>query len=81
LHLESENLFKKDYVTLEKLLDEREPVPQNIIGLMNVKDEAIIDELIKEAKKMYKIKNTLLIFRTISASTTRDFVTRYMPIY
>lgn len=73
LHLERENTFVKDYETLEKLFDDREPVPQNVIGIMNVKNVARIEELISEAKSMCKIKNSLLIFRTNSIGNNKGY--------
>lgn len=73
LHLERENIFNKDFETLEKLFSNREPVPQNVIGIMNIKNEARIEELVIEAKKMCKIKNALLIFRTNSIGNNKGY--------
>jgi hypothetical protein len=55
LHLKRENNLKKDIETLEKLFDEREPIPQNVIRIMNVKNITRIDELISETKQRSKI--------------------------
>jgi hypothetical protein len=73
LHLERENSLKKDLETLEKLFDERESVPQNVIGIMNVKNANRIDELITEAKNRCKINNALLIFRTNSIENDKGY--------
>jgi hypothetical protein len=73
LHLERENVFKKDVETLEKLFDEREPVPQNVMGIMNVKNTSRIDELIEEAQNRCKIHNALLIFRTNSIDNNKGY--------
>ncbi|QIZ08467.1 hypothetical protein HFZ78_18580 [Priestia megaterium] len=73
LHLERENIFKKDFETLEKLFSNREPVPQNVIGIMSIKNEARIEELVIEAKIMCKIKNALLIFRTNSIGNNKGY--------
>jgi hypothetical protein len=55
------------------LFDDREPVPQNVIGIMNVKNEARVEELINAAKRMCNIKNALLIFRTNSSGNNNGF--------
>ncbi|MFB3167438.1 hypothetical protein P5G62_009975 [Neobacillus sp. 179-C4.2 HS] len=73
LHLERENSLKKDLETLEKLFDERESVPQNVIGIMNVKNATKIEELITEAKNRCKINNALLIFRTNSIENDKGY--------
>ncbi|MDQ1002630.1 hypothetical protein QFZ28_003030 [Neobacillus niacini] len=74
LHLERENNFKKDLETLEKLFDERDPIPQNVIGIMNVKNITRIDELISEAKQRNKINQALLIFRTNSLDNKKGYL-------
>ncbi|WLV25856.1 hypothetical protein QR721_06545 [Aciduricibacillus chroicocephali] len=68
LHLERENLFRKDYETLEKLFVEREAIiPEHVIGIMNVKSIERMQELIYLAQQMCKIENVLLVFRTPSS--------------
>lgn len=66
LHLERENLFKKDEETLDKLFCEREYVPSNVIGIINVRNRDRIDYLIKIAEATCKIENALLVFKTYS---------------
>lgn len=68
LHLERENLFKKDIETLDKLFTDREYVPNNVIGILNVRNSFRMTELINEAKNMCKINNALLVFKTNSAT-------------
>jgi len=46
LHLERENLFDKDEITLDKLFCNREVIPLNAIGIMNVPSRARIEELL-----------------------------------
>ncbi|AYF04916.1 hypothetical protein bcgnr5378_13690 [Bacillus cereus] len=74
LHLERENLFKKDVETLEKLFDEREQVPQNTIGIINVRNGDRVRELVKVAQKMCKVDNALLIFRTNSSDNKKSYL-------
>lgn len=76
LHLERENLFEKDEITLEKLFSKREPVPDSVIGIMNVQKYNRIEELITLAKKMCNIENALLIFRTYSTGKTQSYFDR-----
>lgn len=73
LHLERENLFNKDFETLEKLFGRKEHVPHNTIGIMNVRNSNRIDELIKQARKICKIDNALLIFRTNSYRNNKGY--------
>ncbi|MGZ4032261.1 MAG: hypothetical protein ACXVP2_08920 [Tumebacillaceae bacterium] len=65
LHLEKENAFERDFVTIEKLFDPNriEGRPENVIGIIAVANEARIEELLFEAKKRIKEENALLIFR------------------
>lgn len=73
LHLERENLFKKDYETLEKLFDKREMVPENVIGIITVPNTYRMNELIKLAQGMCKIENAILIFRTNSQDNMKGY--------
>ncbi|TDK61736.1 hypothetical protein E2K98_12670 [Bacillus salipaludis] len=73
LHLERENHFKKDYETLEKLFDEREYVPENVIGIITVPNINRMNELMKQAQVMCKIENALLIFRTNSTDNKKGY--------
>lgn len=73
LHLERENLFNKDVETLEKLFADREYVPGNVIGIMNVQNKDRIDHLIKLTKKMSSIENALLICRTNSTGKNQSY--------
>ncbi|SFM52756.1 hypothetical protein SAMN03159341_1436 [Paenibacillus sp. 1_12] len=73
LHLERENLFKKDEETLDKLFCDRELVPSNVIGIMNVQSGERINELIDIAKLTCKINNALLIFRTTSSGKSQPY--------
>lgn len=66
LHTERENLFSKDEETLEKLFCDRECTPINVIGIMNVRNQERINELVRIAQKTCKIENALLIFKTTS---------------
>ncbi|WP_080833568.1 hypothetical protein [Cohnella massiliensis] len=73
LHLERENLFQKDEETLDKLFCDRDYIPTNVIGIMNVQNRDRIDELIEVAKRTCKIANALLIFRTTSSGKSQAF--------
>lgn len=73
LHLERENLFNKDVETLEKLFADREYVPSNVIGIMNVQNKDRLDHLIKLTKKMSSIENALLICRTNSTGNNQSY--------
>ncbi|MGM1387243.1 hypothetical protein [Bacillus cereus group sp. BceL293] len=73
LHLECENLFKKDVETLEKLFDDRDHVPYNAIGIMNVNNVTKMEELVEQAQRMCNNNNTLLIFRTNSFGNTKKY--------
>lgn len=66
LHLERENLYKKDEETLEKLFNEREDIPLNMIGIMNVRNRIRMEELVEIAKAKNNSDNALLIFKTNS---------------
>lgn len=70
LHLERENLYKKDEETLEKLFNEREDKPVNVIGIMNVRNRLRVEELVDIAKAKNNSGNALLILKT--NSTGRD---------
>lgn len=69
LHLERENLYKKDEETLEKLFNEREDIPLNIIGIMNVRNRSRVEELVEIAKARNNSDNALLIFKTNSTGS------------
>jgi hypothetical protein len=73
LHLERENLFKKDEETLDKLFCRREFVPANAIGIMNVRNRDRIDKLFQIAKATCKIENVLLVFRTTSSGKSQAY--------
>jgi hypothetical protein len=73
LHLERENLFKKDEETLYKLFGDREFVPANAIGIMNVRNHDRIDELLQIAKTTCKIENALLVFKTTSSGKNQAY--------
>jgi hypothetical protein len=73
LHLERENLFKKDEETLDKLFCERECMPANVIGIMNVQNQDRIAELIAMARRTCKITNALLVFRTSSSGKSPGY--------
>ncbi len=64
LHLERENLWKKDEETLQKLFQEkRDQPPANVIGMIPVPNKERAEELVKEAVITCNVNNTLLIFR------------------
>lgn len=64
LHLERENRYDKDHETLIKLFkDNRKFKPHNVIGILNVRNESGAEELVKEAEKLCKVPNALLIIR------------------
>lgn len=64
LHLERENLYDKGHETLIKLFkDNHKFEPQNVIGILNVRNKSRAEELIKETEKLCKVPNALLIFR------------------
>ncbi|MED1745749.1 hypothetical protein [Brevibacillus borstelensis] len=73
LHLERENLFKKDEETLDKLFCEREYVPENVIGIMNVRNRDRIDQLVQMSKATCKIQNALLVFKTYSTGKKQPY--------
>lgn len=73
LHLERENIFKKDFETLEKLFSKRENVPQNVIGIINVHSKERVNELVKATQKLCNIENALLIFRTNSLGNRKGY--------
>lgn len=73
LHLERENLFEKDEVTLDKLFCDREVRPLNVIGIMNVPSQTRIKELLRIAKATCKVENTLLVFRTYSSGKKQPY--------
>ncbi len=64
LHLERENLWKKDKETLLKLFQKkRDYPPANVIGMIPVRNQGRVEELLKEAVANCNVNNTLLIFR------------------
>lgn len=73
LHLERENLFDKDEVTLDKLFCDREVRPYNVIGIMNVPNNDRIKELLRIAKDTCKIDNALLVFKTYSSGKKQTY--------
>ncbi|MBM7610272.1 hypothetical protein JOD29_003551 [Lysinibacillus composti] len=73
LHLERENYFRKDEETLDKLFCEREYIPANIIGIMNVRNHERIEELLLQAKTMCKVDNALLIFKTTASGNSQKY--------
>lgn len=73
LHLERENWFKKDEETLDKLFCERECMPANVIGIMNVQNQDRIAELIAMARRTCKITNAQLVFRTSSSGKSPGY--------
>lgn len=73
LHMERENLFKKDEETLEKLFCERECIPSNVIGIINVRNQERIIDLVRIAKKTCKIENALLVFKTTSTGKNQTY--------
>jgi hypothetical protein len=73
LHMERENFFKKDEETLGKLFFDREYIPANVIGIINVRDTERIDELLAIAKRTCKIANALLVFKTTSSSKNQSY--------
>ncbi|WP_096202951.1 hypothetical protein [Bacillus sp. FJAT-45350] len=73
LHMERENLFKKDVETLDKLFCDREYIPKNVIGILNVRNKERIDELVKSAQSTCKIDNALLIFKTYSTTKVQPY--------
>jgi hypothetical protein len=73
LHLERENLFNKDEETLDKLFCDREYIPKNVIGIMNVRNKEKIAELVKISKATCKINNTLLVFKTTSSGKNQPY--------
>jgi len=66
LHVERENYYNKDEETLKKLFCDRECIPQNVIGIMNVPNKNRMDELVEIAKETCNIDNALLVFKTNS---------------
>jgi len=73
LHLERENYFYKDFETLEKLFSKREITPENLIGIISSPNLNRVDELLKQAKKMCKSDNAMLIFRTNSIGNKKGY--------
>ncbi|WP_214626578.1 hypothetical protein [Paenibacillus agaridevorans] len=73
LHLERENLFNKDEETLDKLFCNREVIPMNAIGIMNVRNFERIVELVDKAKATCMIENALLVFKTTSTGKSQIY--------
>jgi hypothetical protein len=73
LHMERENLFKKDEETLEKLFCDRESTPENVIGIMNVRSKDRIDQLLRVAKATCKIETALIVFKTCSTGKNQPY--------
>jgi len=73
LHLERENQFAKDEETLEKLFGDREYIPQNVIGIMNVASTERIQYLVSVATETCRIQNALLIFKTYSPGKPQPY--------
>ncbi len=73
LHMERENLFKKDVETLDKLFCDRECIPANVIGIMNVRNKSRIDELVNLTKATSKIDNVLLVLKTTSSGRSQSY--------
>lgn len=73
LHLERENYFKKDMETLEKLFCKRELSPMHAIGILNVPNYERIEELLQHVKKMCNVPQAMLIFRTYSQESDKNF--------
>ena len=73
LHLERENFYQKDEETLEKLFAEREVIPTNAIGIINVPHKERIDYLLQIMEKFSKVKNSLLIFKTTSTGKNQIY--------
>ncbi|WP_309119915.1 hypothetical protein [Paenibacillus sp.] len=73
LHLERENYFKKDEETLDKLFADEEPTPRHAIGILNVRNGARADELLKRAKSMCRLDEALLVFRTYSSGKKQPY--------
>lgn len=67
LHLERENIYKKDMETIDKLFCSTEDyyVPDYVIGIMNIEKTERIKTLQEEVKKRNKIQNSecLMIYR------------------
>jgi hypothetical protein len=68
-----ENQFTKDEETLDKLFCDRENIPNNAIGIMNVRDTNRIDELLTVAKDTCKMGNAMLVFKTTSTGKTQAY--------
>jgi len=73
LHLERENLLKKDEETLEKLYDDRQFIPHQAVGMMNTRDHSRIEELLDLAQEIASIEQSLLVFRTNSNDNTKYY--------
>jgi len=73
LHLERENYLDKDEETLDKLFCNREYVPENAIGILNVRNRDRIDDLVKISKSTCKIGNALLVFKTTSSGKSQAY--------
>lgn len=58
---------------MDKLFGEREFVPANAIGIMNVRNHDRIEELLQVAKSTCKIENALLVFKTTSSGKRQAY--------
>jgi hypothetical protein len=65
--MERENMFKKDEETLDKLFCDREYIPANAIGIMNVHNRDRINDLIEIAKQTYSSEKRQLYFDEVYA--------------
>lgn len=65
LHLERENLFIKDEETLDKLFCQREYIPSNVIGIINVTDVDRIEYLMAVTKRTCQVNNAFAYIQNI----------------
>lgn len=63
----------KDEETLEKLFAERQTVPTNAIGILNVPNKKRIEYLDQLAQRLTKVENSLLIFKTNSTGKNQAY--------
>lgn len=81
LHLERENVWKKDVETIEKLFSDTEEgfVPHNVIGIQAIESEDRIDLLNRFVleKNTVQKSNALMIYRYYDAELEIDRVAAY----
>lgn len=75
LHLERENVYQKDVETLEKLCGDvhKDWYPVYRIAIINVRDPLRIEELQRIARKKFRSKRVMLIYRNTKQDENDEY--------